>query len=281
MSDVPTSASPAELTPETLRRLDATVGRLLDEADQVEDAAASTLTAQLRRLQAAVRDQLAEDATSFAVVSQRIQPALAGARAGMAEAFAAGVSESAAKAAALVDETLALMPSVSPLPPVTVVTVLDEAGVARSMVYVDDVLADLRRNIDLEVLRLVSGEADLAEILGRVGTDPAGSTVFGRAAERLHGVARAEMGRAHSEHLQALLEPAAEAAPGLMKRWVSARGPRARARHLAVEQQGAIPVNKRFTVGRFSALGPRMPGLPGIERIHCRCRVVPVFTEET
>lgn len=281
MSDAPTSASPAEVTAATLRRLDATVARLLDEADRAEDAAVSALTAQLRRLQAAVRDQLADGDASFAVVSQRIQPALAAARTGLVEAFAAGVNEAADAAVSLVDETLTLIPPASPLPPVTVVTVLDEAGAARSLVYVDDVLADVRRQIDLEVLRLVSGEAELAEVLGRVGTDPAGSSVFGRAAERLQGVARAEMGRAHSEHLQAHLEAAADAEPRLMKRWVSARGPRARPRHLAVEQQGAIPVDKRFTVGRFSALGPRMPGLPGIERIHCRCRVVPVFTEET
>lgn len=267
------------------RRLEARVRRRIREADQDERLMVATVTAQLGQLQATIREVVAGQSTApFPVVINDIDRRVTVA----AAAITGGVNDHVALAAGfgsgLIDELLALAGTTGRLPAADHTSLLARLG-THTEILVTSALGLVTMATSSQLALLQSGRQDLAATLAAIGGRLGGSVVFGRAAERLTGATTALTGEAfgHAQQDRAVTHPDRDR---LAKRWISSHKADARSTHSTAEARyspggsiGPIPYGDDFAVGPYRAPYPRGPGLPGAQKVHCGCRLLPVITE--
>lgn len=142
--------------------------------------------------------------------------------------------------------------------------VLSEARIGES---VDAIGKNLSIGLVSQVVALAGGTQNLSATLGSVGRE---SPIFGRAIERITGLAAAEMGFGWGAAMQR------RGNAGMKKRWALGKNRNHRRTHADVSRRDPIPWSAKFQVGGYETPYPRGPGLPARETRHCACRLVPV-----
>lgn len=267
------------LTAGQQRSVNLTINRLLNAAEAAEDLLVGDVIAELGRLQGDIRQLLIDEAgTPYAKVLTELDRRVAVRAAALTERLSAGITSAADLGVGLVDGALSAadVAAVTEISPAQRVASRVTTHATRLVYRAADLV---RIGTSHQLLLIDAGDLDLAGALQAVGSDLAGSRVFGRPAATVASIARTEAGSAHGAGHQLRLEQAAQLYDGLAKRWISLHGPTARPRHEVVESRGAIPADATFVVGRYRATHPRGPGLPGVEKLNCRCRAIPVLDE--
>lgn len=266
------------------RKVAARVNRLVREADRREADAVRSLLGDLDGVQEQLRSLVAsrwgEPYASLAVEVDRI---IVRARPIMAGRLAAALAAARAQGVGLVDAVADVLDV-----PVPVGEATDElTDQARSLGIVRAVLDLVDEAVTFHLLRAMAApENGLAVALSAIGARLVGSSVMGRAAERLAGSVRTEIGAAYGAASTARAERLKSSGLVLRKRWLAYHRNGSRSGHLAVEARyapggspGPIPFTDDFRVGSNRTPYPRGPGLPAAEKRHCRCRSVPVAVE--
>lgn len=284
--------------PVTRRRVNARVGRLAREADSLEQALLGALTDELFGLQAEIREVLtSRSRTPFAVALADVERRVALRTSAMVLVTVDGVSEAAARGAGIIDELVAMVGAPVGLASPAHAELVNRIGrQARILIARATDLVTMATSSQLALLQ--GDRQDLAATLEAVGTQLEGSVVFGRAAERLTGATLALTGDAFGEAQEAralevetalqdlALERKGRRPSLLLKRWISSHKRDARDSHRDAEARygpggsvGPIPYGEDFRVGSWRTPWPRGPGLPGAQKIHCGCRLVPVLAD--
>ena len=286
------SARTKQLDPRTQRAVQARIARLLGEADRAEGAALADVLEQLEELQQFVRSTLATTPTGtpFATLWGELERRIDTTMARVAGTVIDRIGDAAAAGTRLVDELLDVA-GAAPLGPST------DDLTSGLVVKVRQLLAEAHQNLKMrtteQTLQYVTGRQDLAGTLRLVGDGLRGSRVFGAPASRVAKVVRTEMGEAHGLAVDArAMQLNATATPGgyvTLKRWQWSHDPTGgRDAHAMLERKyapgsspGPILPHEQYRVGQFSTPYPRGPGLPGVEKINCGCRSVPVLMQLT
>lgn len=280
----------------TDRQVNARVLRRIRELDALEAAATKVLAGELDALQLEVRGVIAgQGAPVLAVLLADLERRFTLRQAAMLRALSDALAESATVGALLVDDVAALADLRVRLPAPDHAALLSRLRL-QAQAALGSALEPARLGLTSQLSMLVSGHQDLAATLQAVGTGLAGSHVFGRALERTAGATSALMGEAAGaaqlaraaqlEGARSSTPPRSLEAAGevveLRKRWISSHKSDARGTHAAAEGRygpggsvGPIAYGEDFQVGRFSTPYPRGPGLPGAQKVHCGCHMVP------
>lgn len=278
----------------TTRQIDARIRRRTREADQAEAGLVAGLLADLAVLQTEVRALLADQSTApTGVLLAAVEARVAAHTGTLVAATVDHLRAAAAQGAAVIDEVLAMAGLALPLVAPDHQALIDRlTRQARILIGRSTDLVTLATANQVALLH--AGTQDLAATLAAVGTELTGSTVFGRAAERLAGATTALTGeafgaaqaaRADETHLTRTAEALTPTSRViLLKRWISSHKRDARHPHAAAEARygpggtiGPIPYSDDFRVGTWRTPYPRGPGLPGAQKVHCGCRVQPVL----
>ncbi|MGH2794822.1 MAG: hypothetical protein ACRDKG_11010 [Actinomycetota bacterium] len=264
---------------EIARRVATRQTKLLRAADQRELELLRRLASILRLAQEQIRIAIAamgerSGAAAYLTFNQQIAGVLAGAENSLQLALTRALTNAAADGAALVDETIEAADLIVPVAAASTDGVA-ELGIAAVPLILEEPIQIATRAARLQALKVSNGQMTVAAALAAVGTKLLGSRVFGRAIERLTGSASAELGGTHSAAAQRRAAQVARGGVELRKRWVAWHRASARRHHLDAEARyrDGIPIGEKFVIGRFQTHGPRMAGLPGLERKHCRCRL--------
>lgn len=271
------------LTAAEQRKVNARVNRLLREADRAEDALVAELHAEMRLLQLDVRSLVIEQAGSnYAKLLAELDRRIGDRIDDIASKTAAGIARAATGGASLVDAALAAAGARAPTVPTT--NKIGAHFAARGRRLVAAVGEMIHAGGSSHLLLLASGRQDAAATLRAVGTELAGTPVFGRPAAHLELIARTESGSAYGAGSHDRLTERKDDAE-LRKRWIGSHRKTRRSHHAALESRhapggevGPIDVDENYRLGRYSTPYPKGPGLPGVEKVRCGCRSIPVVT---
>lgn len=274
------SSPPDAPTADQIRRFNARVSRLISQAATAEDDVLRSLRTQLVVAQ--------RDARLLAVSTQgasgqiaRITSRLDALEEVLAKITGTAVTSAATSGATLVDEAFDVAGFLLELDDVDLSGLItDKTSFAKGLIT--DRVDDLRARMVHQINRLATG-TDVASVLADIGEELRGSAVFGAAARDVTAMAITSMGDAHGAGaIHRAQQIAGAGGPVTLKRWVSAHTKEARPGHVHLEATtvAGIPLDEPFHLGRYSAQRPRGPGLPGVERISCRCRLGLILSDE-
>lgn len=266
------------------RKVAARVNRLVREADRNETAAVRALLADLEGVQDQLRTLVASRwGEPYASLATEVDTIMERARPIMAARLVASLAAARAGGSALIDGVADVLDV-----PVPVGEAIDDETLdrARATGLVRGILDLVDESVTFHLLAGVGKEAGLRAVLAAIGAKLVGSAVMGRAAERLAGAVRTEVGAAYGAASASRSERLERSGLVMRKRWLAYHRSGNRGGHLAVESRyapggspGPIPFSDDFRVGTSRTPYPRGPGLPASEKRHCRCRSVPVAVE--
>lgn len=273
----------AEITAAQHRRVAARVNRLFTEADRAEAAIVADLRSTLSDLQGQVRSVVAGLwGSPVTAVDSEVRVAVRGWTERATGRLQAGLTRARADGRALIDGVAEVLDVAVPLTENAEREALEDAQAAAVVNGAGQLVAD---GVTFELLRAQGSEDSdpLPTVLAGIGSAVAGSSVFGRPAERLEGQARSVLGAAAGAATLARATAADRAGLTTHKRWIVQHDGKNRQEHLDAEARyspgsipGPIPWSEDFRVGAWSTPVPRGPGLPAGQKAHCQCRAVPV-----
>jgi hypothetical protein len=272
-----------EPRPADIVRFNTRVNRLVGQAANVEASTARQLLEEMSKVQHELRLMVAESAgTTHAAqldaMSSRVR-ALADV---VDDVVRSAHLESARIGAALIDEPLAVL-GVTDLAPVNDLELARwaESRASRSRVLLRRYMDDLQQKAAAQLLQALNADDPLV-VLRNIGTRLKGSVVFGKAAGDSLTLVYTELGTTrHAVMNRRGRDVNQSTGIEVHKRWVHAGNhTNARRHHEDAEQRyrpggavGPIPMTELFKVGKYSTPYPKGPGLPGLDRLGCRCQL--------
>lgn len=235
----------------------AEVRRLLDEAD--------------RQLTAILAGQPSDFAQwQLPIIRQSIRSTLGELGEGMAQAGAAGMTQSWEAGVALVDKPIeAGGVAISAVAP---------AVDATQLFAMRNFLTGLMRDVSNNVVQLVNTEIGLVALGAQGPADAIGkiADLVAGGRRRAQTIVRTELGRAFSAAGQQRMEQASGILPGLKKQWRRSGKVHSRIAHDLADGQ-IVGVDESFTVNGVKLRYPRDPAAPAAETVNCGCNSLPLM----
>lgn len=269
-------------TLDQIRRFNSRINRLIAEAATAEDEALRRIRDELVAAQRDARLIVVSSQTTAAQVA-RIQQRL-----GALDEVLTIISDDAIAAAAthgagIVDQALDHVGLLGGLEASDLSGLIDDkSSFARALI--NDRVANLQDRMVAQLQALAADPDALTRVLADIAEDLHGSVVFGAAARDTTSMVATAVGDTHgAAMLHRGVDVARSGGPVTLKRWISSHRKGARSAHLRLEAAtiAGIPLDEPFRLGKHTTQRPRGPGLPGAERISCRCRLGMVLTDDS